>query len=281
MTEDIGDIISKGFDTWKNNLNICLPFVFSMVITSALLIIIIGSAVFVTIPSLVPFFSNPSEIEPGPILDLLPKIFQSMGIIITAAIIAIILSLFVNAFFTSGAIGMAKEATKSGKTNLTDMKEYGTKKFISLFSSNIIIGLITFAGVIFLIPGILYILPNLSSFPNLPPDDVLIAAIPLLGLGFLAMFIHMIVISLIFFPSQFAIVIDDLGAIQGVKKGFRFFMDHKIDAFLLFIIMGAVMMVPGLFGSIPHVGGILSLAISVIVIQPLVIIWWSRLYLST
>jgi hypothetical protein len=54
MVEEIGSVIGKGFETWKQNLSICLPFVFSLVLTSVVGIIIIGGAILAAIPSLVP-----------------------------------------------------------------------------------------------------------------------------------------------------------------------------------------------------------------------------------
>ena len=41
--EKLGDLLKNGFDTWKNNLNICLPFVFSFLIYQILKITIMGS----------------------------------------------------------------------------------------------------------------------------------------------------------------------------------------------------------------------------------------------
>jgi len=53
------------------------------------------------------------------------QLIQSIGLIIAAVIIAVILGLLISAFFNAGAIGMAKEATETGRTSLSDMKEYG------------------------------------------------------------------------------------------------------------------------------------------------------------
>ncbi|MDY6966988.1 MAG: hypothetical protein SVM80_13705, partial [Halobacteriota archaeon] len=105
-------------------------------------------------------------------------------------------------------------------------------------------------------------------------------ALPLLTLGFLATGIYIFIISIIFAPSRYAIVISDLKAIDGLKEGFNFFMENKISVFLLFLIVGIVMMLPTLIlGSIPYVGGVLSMIMMVVLIQPLVVLWWSRLYL--
>ncbi len=45
MVEDIGSVLGEGFETWRHNLVICLPFVFSLILTSIVAIIIIGSAI--------------------------------------------------------------------------------------------------------------------------------------------------------------------------------------------------------------------------------------------
>jgi len=280
MVEDLGSIIRKGFDTWKKNLSICLPFLFSLILSSIAAIIAIGGAILVSIPSLVPFLTKLDEIPPDLIPQLLPQILQNMGINIIAVIITVILVLLISAFFTAGAIGMAKEAAETGRTSLSDMMDYGRRKFISLLFAIIIVGLITLAGVVFLIPGVLYILPDITTLSQAPPE-VMLPAIAILGLGFLIMFIYMAIVSIMLALPPYAVVIDDLGAIEGVKRGFNFFMKHKLNVFLLWLVVLVIGGVAGFVtGYIPHIGGVISMAVSVIVIQPLTVIWWSRLYLS-
>ena len=48
MYEDIGRLIGEGFSTWRNNLNLCIPFLLS-VIFSALAVIPMIAAVIVTL----------------------------------------------------------------------------------------------------------------------------------------------------------------------------------------------------------------------------------------
>ena len=283
MVEELGSIIGKGFETWKKNLIICLPFVFSLILTSMVAIIIIGGALLAAVPSfpsLIPYFTKPDEIPPELIPQLLSQFIQNIDMIIAAVIITVILVLLISAFFTAGAIGMAKEATEKGRTSLSDMTEYGRRKFISLLFANLIVGLIALAGVVFLIPGVLYILPNITTLSELPPE-VMLPALALFGLGFLIMFIYALLISIMFALPPYAVVIGDLGALEGVKRGFRFFMLHKLDVFLLWLVVIVIGGVVGFVtGSIPYIGQLISMAVSVIVIQPLIVIWWSRLYLS-
>ena len=279
MVEDIGSVIRKGFDTWKENLCICLPFVFSSILTPIVAIIIIGSVILASIPSLVPYLTKPDEITPDLIPQLLPQILQSIDIIIIAFIVTIILCKLIDAFFWAGAIGMAKEATETGRTSLYHLIEYGKRKFISLFFTDIIIGLISFGGIAFLIPGILYILPELRALSELPPEEAAMA-LAVFGLGFLAMIVYLMIIGIIFALPRYSVVIDDVGAIEGIKNGFAAFMRNKVVVFLLWLIALAVTMIVASSGAIPYIGGIISVILSVIIIQPLTVIWWSRLYLS-
>ncbi len=279
MVEETGSVIGKGFETWKQNLGICLPFVFSSVLTSVVGIILIGGAILAAIPSLVPLFTKLDEITPDVIPLVLPQILQSMGIIIIAIIATIILCMLIDAFFWAGAIGMAKEATETGRANISHMIEYGKRKFISLFFTDVLIGLISFVGVIFLVPGILYILPKLSVLSVLPPEEV-ITTFAVFGLGVLAMIAYILIVSIIFVLPRYSVVIDDVGAIQGVKNGFTVFRGNKVAVFLLWLITFVLFIISAAFGAIEYIGWLISTILSVIVIYPLTVIWWSRLYLS-
>lgn len=280
MVEDLGKILGNGFNTWTDNLNICLPFVFNTVISMALFGVVIGTTIFLLLPSFLPYFENLEEISPESLPLLFSQILPSIGIIIITGIIFVILVLLVSAFFTSGAIGMAIKATKTGKCDLSDMIEFGKKKYVSFFFAELIVGLITFAGIVFMIPGISSIFSILTTIQNPTPEDFFMT-LPVLVLGSIATGIYVLIVTLILYPYPYAVVIDDLGAVEGVKKGYRFFMDNKIDVFLLFIITVAISLILGfVVGSIPYIGGIINLVISLVVVQPLVTIWWSRFYLD-
>jgi hypothetical protein len=283
MGEELGAILSNGFETWKKNLEICLPFVFSFILTSLVALLIIGGALLIIVgpllPSLIPALTNAGEIPPEVIQQLLPQFLQNLGILVAAIIITGILVLLINAFFSAGAIGMANEATETGRTSLADMTDYGRRKFISLLVATVIVGLIAFAGVVFLIPSVVYLLPAITS--QTPPDVTNMAAFALLFLGFVIMLFYMLIVSIIFALPPYAVVIDDLGAVEGVKKGFTFFMAHKLDVFLLWILVLVIAILASIIvGAIPYLGQWLSMAVSVLIIQPLSVIWWSRLYLS-
>jgi hypothetical protein len=188
--------------------------------------------------------------------------------------------MLISAFFTAGAIGMAKVATQTGTTDMSDMKDYGRRNFISLLFADIIVVLITLVGLVFLIPGILYALPLLTTISE-PTPEVFLPAFATFMIGILILFIYMIIISILFALTRYAVVIDDLGAIAGVKKGFNLFMNHKVDVFLLWLVAVVISLVVSvILGLIPYVGQFLHMAVSFIVIHPLTCIWWSRFYMS-
>jgi len=243
-------------------------------------IIITGGAILATVPSLLPQFTTHDEVAPEAILLLLmPQILQSIGIITIALIVTMILCMLIGAFFWAGAIGMAKEAIETGRTNISHMIEYGKRKFISLFFTDVIIGLISSVGIVFLVPGILYIIPKLRALSELPPEE-LFTAVAVFGLGFLAMIVYTSIISIIFSLPRYAVVIDDVGAISGIKTGFKLFIRNKVAVFLLWLIVLAVSLIPMCFNAIQYLGGVIGMILFVIIIQPLTVIWWSRLYLS-
>lgn len=282
MVEDLGETLVNGFETWKDNIVISLPHIFNMVITSVVSIAIIGGAVFMTVPSIAPLLVDMPDMPLIYLLSVFSQILENSVPIIIAVTTALIFSMLIGAFFNAGAIGMAKEATEKGKTDLSEMMSYAKKKFASLFFASLLINLITFLGVLFLIPGLLKVIPLISSSSSVSPTQAFLSAIPLLVLGFLATGIYILIISIIFAPTRYAIVINDLQAIEGIKEGLKFFMDNKISVFLLFLVVSVAMMLPSfLLGSVPHVGGVLSMILTVVLIQPLVVLWWSRLYLRT
>jgi hypothetical protein len=285
MVEELGNILRNGFETWKKNLTICLPFVFSLALTSIVAFLIIGGAILMVVGPLLPsvmqeISNNAGEIPSEIMQQLQPLFLQNISIFIAAIVIAGIFVLLINTFFIAGAIGMAKEATATGRTSLSDMTYYCKRKFVSLLGANIIVFLIVLAGVVFLIPGLVALTPTLTT-SQAPPDVTNMAAFVMLGFGFLIMGLYMLIVSIIFAIPPYAVVLDDLGAVDGVKRGFHFFTAHKVDVFLLWLVVLVITIVASIIlGNIPLIGQWLSMAVSVLIIEPLSVLWWSRLYLS-
>jgi hypothetical protein len=283
MVEELGKILSSGFATWKKNLTICLPFVFGFILIGIVALVIIGSALVIAIgpiiPTIMPYLTDSGEI-PQEIMQQLPAQFMAnAGLLLGAILVTVILMLLINSYFTAGAIGMARVATKTGHTSLSDMLDYGRRKFLSLLGVNVLIALILLAGFVFLIPGIISsVLGGISDPPFVAAN---MGAFALFGIGILITILYMLIISIMLAVPPYAVVISDLRAIEGLKTGFRFFMEHKLDVFLLWLVVLAIAVLASIvLNNIPVVGGLLSMVVSVVIIQPLVVIWWTRLYLS-
>jgi len=260
MAENIGSIIVKGLDAWKNNLNICLPFVFSSVLTFVVAVIVIGSATFLSGTPFridLSYLTKLGGVSPDFIPQLPLQLLQSIG----AIILFVILGLIINAFFAAGAIGMAKEAMEREKASLSDMTAYGRRKFASMLTANILVGLIVLAGVAFLIPGFLAIIPYMTV-----PKWIMLA--------------YMVIVSIMFALTPFAVVIGDFGAIGGMKKGVKLFWTHKLDVFLLGLIVLVIgLVVSYLTSFIPYIGQLINIVVSVTFILPLTVLWWTKLYM--
>jgi len=278
---DFGEIIKGGYKTWKDNIILCVPFILGGLL-SAIIAGIIMVITFLSLfwPLIKTVFSNPSSIASSEFLSQLYSIITSNLISIIAVIIitAIIVGLIFS-FFYSGAIGMAKEVLLTGKTNLSHMMDYGKRKYLDFFFSSVIVGLILLIGVLFLIPGLLSASTEIINSGFDISGQNINAYFPLI-IGFLIMIPYVIIISIIFALVSYTVVIDDLSAIEGVKKGFRVFWNNKLSVFLVWLIVGVISFLFGLIGAIPIIGGILSLIVTFLIVTPLTIIWWSKFYLA-
>jgi len=278
---DFGETIKDGYKTWKNNLILCIPFIlgalFSAIVAGIILVITFFSLFW---PLVKTVFSNPSSIASSEFFSQLYSIITSNLIsIIAVIVIAAIIVGLIFSFFYSGAIGMAKEALLTGKTNLSHMWDYGKKKYLSYFFASIVVGLIMLIGVLFLIPGILSISSEIGSSGFDFSSQNFNAYIPLIT-GILIMVLYVIIMSIIFALVGYAVVIDDLSAIEGVKKALRVFWHNKISVFVIWLIVLVISFLFGLIGIIPIIGGILSLIVTFLIVYPLTAIWWSKVYIT-
>lgn len=284
MVEELGKILSNGFATWKRNLTICLPFVFSLIVIGIVALVIIGSALVLAIgpfiPTILPYLTDSGELPPEIMQQLSAPLMASAGLLLGALLVTVILMLLINTFFTAGAIGMARVATMTGHTSLADMLAYGRRKFLSLLGATVLIAVIQLAGLVFLIPGLVSLISGVKS-SGTPLDLSSMAAWALFGIGLLLLILYMLIISIVLAVPPYAVVISDLRALEGLKTGFRFFMGHKLVVFLLWLVVLVIAVLASMvLNNIPMVGGLLSMVVSVVIVQPLVVIWWTRLYLS-
>ena len=286
MPQDIGTIINKGFGTWTRNLNISLPFILNFGINGLLAIVafIVFVAVFV-MPELSSIGLDPANISPEQLLSILSSVAADNAILIIVGFVTImILMMFIQSYFMAGAIGMSKVAMEAGDANLNDMLFYGNKNVVNLFLTSILLALIMFAGVIFVVPGVL----ALDSFNMLlsNPEETA-ASSALFVFGFFVWMLYILIASIILSIVKYTLVVENLDPISALETGFRFFMGNKLDIFLMWLILISISIFIGIIGegisSVPVLSTIWSftdIVISIVVIPPLTTIWWTRLYLS-
>jgi len=280
LTEDLGNIISGGFNTWKRNIQISIPFILNFVFT----IIIVGALILALVLAI---FAPVISLLRGPMGDvkqitsLVPQDLEKLPVIIAGLVVFIFLALLIQSFFTAGAIGMAKKAIETGTSNLKDMVEYGKNNFLNLFLANILIGLLALAGVVFLVPGALMISPGQFFAPEALPGLILIA------IGFLVWILYGLGLSIILSMVGYSLVIEGLGPVEGIKNGFSFFMKNKLEVIIIWILILAITMVlaaisvfMGLNPILGIIWPIIHLLISLIIVAPLSTVWWTRLYIS-
>lgn len=279
MVENIEKIIKNGFETYTKNLNLGIPFVINLLITGLLAVLMLGLGLIYIFGSSLSSLENAS---PEKIIAIiLPLISQHLFEIAVLIAVYIFISLFSNSFFTAGAIGMAKQATETGKSDLSAMMEAGKKNVVNLYLAEILAGLLYLAGVVFIVPGAMKTgISQLISSANT-------GAIILLIGGFLLWMVYILILSLILAVFMYALIIDNLGPIDGITTGLRFFYNHKFDVFLLWLITGAVVIVVAVIGqvvgAIPVLNNIwpfINVLISVLIIAPLTTVWGVRLYMA-
>lgn len=279
MVEDIGKIISNGFGTYTKNLNISIPFILNFFISIVMAALVAGFGfMYIFAPSLSSIEKAGSPEAVASIL--LPLFSQHIIEIIILVVIILFLVFSIQAYFISGAIGMAIQATGSGKSNLLAMREAGKKNFINMFLAEILFSLISLAGIVFIVPGAMRI--DISQI--LTSENT--GAVALLMGGFFMWVIYLMILSILLGVFRYALVADNLGPIESMTASLDFFKKNKFDVILLFvivIILGvAFFIVDQVMGLIPLINIIwsfISLLISVIVIPPLTTIWWVRLYM--
>jgi isoprenylcysteine carboxyl methyltransferase (ICMT) family protein YpbQ len=277
MVEDIGKIISNGFETYTKNLNICVHFFVSVLLA----LLMAGFGIFII------FGSSLSQIESAKTpealaLLLLPLLAQHIiGIAILIAAILLVIFL-IQAYFTSGAIGMAIQATGSGKSSLSTMNDAGRNNLVNMFFAEILFGLISLAGIVFIVPGAMKIdISQLMDSKN-PESAALFFA------GLMVWVLYIIVLSIVLVIFRYALVAENIGPIESISVAFEFFKKNKGEVVQLFIFLIVVsfafFIVDQIMNSlsisiINILWSFISFFISLIVIAPLTTIWWVRLYM--
>lgn len=277
MNEDVGTLIGRGFDTWKRNLNLAVPFVLNVLILGLLTLIVVLLVllpIISTLPGGLDSLLEMQDVEEA--LNAATGVIEgNIGIIAAAGLIFVVLAALISAFFTAGAIGMACEATDKGKTTLKEMWWSGKKHYLGLLGAQVLMAII-----VLIVSAILMSL--LYFFISADPESV---AMMMFSAFLVIVYLFLIALALAMVP--YALVIDDLGPISAIKAGIKFVLTNKLDVFLVWLVVLAISMAFGLLGALfarsELMGGVwsvLNVIISIVVLAPLSTLWWARLYMS-
>lgn len=282
MHEEFGTILNRGFESWVRNLNICIPFILNFLINLILYILFFGLMGLLLFTS-----SSGSVIDPGSLSDqetfamMWEGFYENLALSICLILGFFLFAMFVQSYFTAGAIGMAKKASETGDTVLSDMLASGSKNVTRFFLAVLLISLLLLVGIIFLVPGALAI-GNLSALVENP--EASINGMTALVIGIILWIVHIIIVNLVFSLSTYALVIDELGPLEALSAGFSFFMNNKLDVFFIWVIYIGISLIISFVGEFIGSGSyqaiVITTLIPVVVLQPLVAVLWTRLYLT-
>ena len=292
--EEIGEMIGKGFGIWRQNLNLCIPFLLNFFV-SMLVIVPFLIAVFLAATPMIN--TNSTLIENSTLIqgsqdvqavqDLITQMEVSLGGLGWQGILTVLFLLvgffvilsLVEAFFLAGAIGMARQALEKGRADTGAMWSAGKRHFLSMFLYTLLAGLITMAGLVFLLPGLEQITKPVPAVP---------AAMGMLIAGFLVFILYAVVLSLVLAAAPYALVLEGLGPVQAIRAGINFFRYNKFDVLILWLVVAALSITLQIIGSSISTGNttiypLMSLVtglVNLLVLVPLSNLWWTRLYMN-
>jgi len=239
------------------------------------------TAIIITIFSLVYLFgsvsveeyNSPEALSLAFISSLSHHVYEIAAIVLVGFLVI----MYFSSFFTSGAIGMARQATETGRTTFSTMMESGKKNALNLFLAEILFLLLVFAGIVFMVPGAM----------NLDLNQLSIEDNYLLMIGFVLWIVYFLILSLALSAFSYVLVIESLGPVEGIVAGVNFFKKNASDVFLIILATIGVSFVFGIIDAIMSLNSILntiwffvSLLISVCILSPVLMLWWVRLYMT-
>ncbi|MDQ1260840.1 MAG: hypothetical protein QG575_21 [Euryarchaeota archaeon] len=283
--EEIGELIGKGFGIWRSNLNLCVPFLLSIFVSMIILVPFLAAFFMTSMPMVsmnATLLQNDEDMQ-----ELLAQMQGSLGslemdkiLLIAVLFLALIVLLsLVNAFFTAGSIGMARQALENGKSDTSVMWSAGKTHFFNMFLAILLMGFLTLAGLIFLLPALSQGTTSLQGDPQ---------AMGLLAVGLLLFILYALVLSVILVTMPYALVVQGLGPMQAVLASTNFFRYNKFDVVILWLVVAAIslglQMIGGAFSTGGEAGGgplsAITGIVNLLVLAPLSNLWWTRLYMN-
>jgi hypothetical protein len=279
MAESIEETLKNGFMSWRNNLEIGVPYLLSMIITAALAIVMVFGVTFITVAASTLTRDMNSQAAPFVVLAaLLASLLAGLAII--AAL---------NAYFSAGAIGMSLEAAVKSRTTLADMASYGRKGWLDIFKMNILwIALLAIPGAILFVP------PVYAFYAGAIPQGT--------ALTFIATTVYLTyaaVLCFLYTVTGTAIIVDGAGVMQGIRSAYNFSSRNKTKVLLLFFTYTGTLtaaslawgvltsplgllqfLSPAVYGISEGLMMLVFLLIAAFMITPLYTIWLTRTYLG-
>jgi hypothetical protein len=277
-TINFGENFKGGYHTWRKNLILCVPFILGMIIAAVIAMAIMLPVMFsMILPLTEQKITNPTEA-----FQQFSTMFSDNIItFIALMIIVVVATSLIMAFFTAGAIGMAKEALLTGKATIAHMFEYGKRKYLSLFGANLLVALIIMIGFLALIPGFMAMFSNMQSAISETPNPDFIFGTFTLIVGYLFALPYWLIMSIVLALVPYAVVLDNTKAIGGFKQGIKVFFHHNImNVFVTWLLIMLIIFASILLVFIPIIGVFIMLLLLILVIIPLVTVWWVKLYLT-
>ncbi len=276
MAEELSKIISNGIDTYTKNLNLCVPFVLHIIISGIVVVIMFIIGFLLIFGSAISDLrtADGSEVLFLSIASIASKHIHEIALLIISTFLIIMLII---SFFESGAIGMARQANETGRSQLSTMMEAGKKNFVNLFLADILVLLVALAGIVFIVPGI-------KNFDLNQPSTS--AGLLLIG-GFLLWMVYLLILGVVLAAFRYALVIESLGPVDGILAGIDFFKKNVFDVIILIVVTIAVSIVFAIIDQVMAlipiiyiIWSFISLIITFFVLQPLMTVWWVRLYMT-
>jgi len=273
MAEEISKIIINSTTTYTKNPNLCIPFILNIVMIGLTAVIIFFFSMVFLLGNLSVKDYTPESLT----LEIISSLSHHIIEISIIVLVGFLVIMYIASFFTSGAIGMARQATETGRTTFSTMMESGKKNVFNLFLAEILFLLLIFAGIVFMVPGAM----------NLDINKLSIGENFLLMIGFVLWIVYLLVLSLALSAFSYVLVIESLGPVEGILAGFNFFKKNASDVFLIILATIGVSFVFGIIDAIMSLNSILntiwffvSLLISVCFLSPVMTLWWVRLYMT-
>jgi len=279
---NFGELIEGGFRTWKSNFILCVPFILGMILSIVVVLAFMLPLFFaVLFPLIEQTILNPASMTGVEgFQQVMDVILQNLWLFIVVFAIMLILCGLIMSFFSAGAIGMAKEALLTGKTQISHMISYGKKKYLSYFGASLLAGLVMLVGVLFMLPGLISLFSNMTVLIENPQDPSALTFLMPLLLGIFLGMIYLLPMSIILALVPYSVVVDDVGAMEGFRKGIQVMWHNKINVFVIWLIILVVGILASLFSLIPYIGSLITLIITFLIVQPLTFVWWSKLYMT-